>query len=41
VVVRGPSSVTFAVTPGCNTASTHPGGDKLAKFIETGTLTIS
>ena len=41
VVVRVPSAKTLAVTPGCNTASTHPGGDKLAKFIASGTLTIS
>ena len=33
VVVRGPSAVAFAGTPCCAfTASTHPGGDKIAKF---------
>ena len=41
VVVRAPSSTTFAVTPGCNSTSTHPGGDKLATFTVTGTLAIS
>jgi hypothetical protein len=41
VVVRGPSAVTFAVAPGTNSTSTHPGGDKLATFTVTGTLTIS
>ena len=42
VVVRGPSAVTFAGTPCCAfTGSTHPGGDKIAKFTANGTLTIS
>jgi hypothetical protein len=41
VVVRGPSGVTFTVAPGCNSTSTHPGGDKLATFNVTGTLAIS
>ena len=42
VVVRGPSAVTFAGSPCCAfTGSTHPGGDKIAKFTASGTLTIS
>jgi hypothetical protein len=42
VVVRGPSAVTFSADPGPSaTISTHPGGDKLAKFTATGTLTVS
>jgi hypothetical protein len=41
VVVRSPSAFTLAVSPGCNTSTAHPGGDKLATFNVTGTLTIS
>ena len=42
VVVRGPSAVAFAGSPCCAfTGSTHPGGDKLAKFTASGTLTVS
>ena len=42
VVVRGPSTVTFSADPGPSaTISTHPGGDKLAKFTASGTLTIA
>jgi hypothetical protein len=41
VVVRGPSARTFEVTPGTNSVSTHPGGDKLATFTVSGTLTVS
>ena len=41
VIVRGPSSITFGVSPGTNSTSTHPGGDKLATFTVSGTLTIS
>ena len=41
VVVRGPSARTFAVTPCTNTLSTHPGGDKIAKFTVSGTLTVT
>jgi hypothetical protein len=34
--------VVFAGTPGCAfTGSTHPGGDKIAKFTASGTLTIT
>ena len=42
IVVRGPSALTFAGSPCCAfTGSTHPGGDKIAKFTATGTLTIT
>jgi hypothetical protein len=42
VVIRGPSAITFVGSPCCAyTASTHPGGDKIAKFTASGTLTIS
>jgi hypothetical protein len=41
VIIRGPGAKTFAVTPGSNSVSTHPGGDKLAKFTVSGTLTIT
>jgi hypothetical protein len=41
VVVRAPSAVTFSVAPGTNSTATHPGGDKLATFTVSGTLTIS
>tara|TARA_R110000851_G_scaffold159654_1_gene302923 strand:+ start:192 stop:1973 length:1782 start_codon:yes stop_codon:yes gene_type:complete len=41
VVVRGPSDRTFAVTPCTNTISTHPGGDKIAKFTVSGVLTVT
>jgi hypothetical protein len=42
VVVRGPSAVAFAGSPCCSfTGSTHPGGDKIAKFTASGTLTVS
>ena len=42
VVVRGPSAVAFAGSPCCAfTGSTHPGGDKIAKFTASGTLTIA
>jgi hypothetical protein len=41
VVVRLPSAATLAVTPCTNSTSTHPGGDKLATFTVSGTLTIS
>ena len=41
VVIRGPSAVTFAVSPGTNSTSTHPGGDKIADFTVSGTLTVS
>jgi hypothetical protein len=40
-VVRGPSAITFAVAPGDNSTSTHPGGDKIATFTVSGTLTVS
>ena len=42
VVIRGPSALTFAGSPCCAfTGSTHPGGDKIAKFTASGTLTIT
>ena len=42
VVVRGPSAVSFSASPSPSaTISTHPGGDKLAKFTASGTLTVS
>jgi hypothetical protein len=41
VVIRAPSDRTFAVTPGTNSTSTHPGGDKIATFTVSGTLTVS
>ena len=37
VVVRGPSAVTFTVSPCTNSTSTHPGGDKIATFTVSGT----
>ena len=40
VVLRGPSVVAFSGA--CVfTASTHPGGDKIAKFVASGTLTVA
>ena len=41
VILRAPSARTFAVTPGTNSTSTHPGGDKLATFTVSGTLTVT
>ena len=41
IIVRAPSDTTFAVSPGTNSTSTHPGGDKLATFTVSGTLTVS
>ena len=42
VIIRGPSVLTFAGGPcAATTFSTHPGGDKIAKFTASGTLTIS
>ena len=40
VIVRGPSNISFSVSPGTNATSTHPGGDKIATFTVSGTLTI-
>jgi hypothetical protein len=39
--VRFPSGASLAVSPGTNSTSTHPGGDKLATFTVSGTLTVS
>ena len=42
VILRGPSAVTFSISPGCSgSTSTHPGGDKLVTITASGTLTIS
>jgi hypothetical protein len=41
VVARGPSAVSFSVSPGTNSTSTTPGGCKVATFTVNGTLTIS
>ena len=41
MVARVPSDFTLAVTPCTNATSTHPGGDKIATFTVSGTLTIS
>ena len=41
VIIRGPACATFAVSPGTNAIATHPGGEKLASFTVSGTLTIS
>jgi hypothetical protein len=42
VVVRGPSALTFTGGPcAATTFSAHPGGDKIAKFIASGTLTVA
>ena len=41
VIIRTPSAYTLAVSPGCNSSAAHPGGDKIATFNVTGTLTIS
>jgi hypothetical protein len=41
VIVRGPSALTFAVTPCTNATAAHPGGDKIATFTVSGTLTLS
>jgi hypothetical protein len=41
VIVRFPSAASITVAPGTNTIENHPGGDKLATFNVTGTLTYS
>jgi hypothetical protein len=42
VVVRVPAGFTLAGSPcAATTLSTHPGGDKIAKFTADATLTIS
>ena len=41
VIIRAPSSSTLSVSPGTNATATHPGGDKIATFTVSGTLTIS
>jgi hypothetical protein len=39
VIIRFPSSAVLSAAPGTNTITQHPGGDKLATFNVTGTLT--
>jgi hypothetical protein len=39
VIIRFPSSSVLTAAPGTNTITDHPGGDKLATFNVTGTLT--
>ena len=41
VIIRAPSDVTLSVSPGTNATSVHPGGEKIATFTVSGTLTIS
>ena len=41
VVIRTPSAFSLAVTPGTNATATHPGGEKIATFTVSGTLTIT
>ena len=41
VIVRGPSARTFTVAPGSNSTSTAPGGQKIATFTVSGTLTVT
>ena len=41
VIIRGPSAATFTVAPGSNSTSTSPGGEKIATFTVSGTLTVS
>ena len=40
IVLRAPSDAKFNVSPGSNTITTAPGGEKIATFNVTGTLTI-
>jgi len=39
VIIRFPSSAVLSAAPGTNTITSHPGGDQLATFNVTGTLT--
>jgi hypothetical protein len=41
VIVRAPGDVTLAASPCTNAVATHPGGDKLATFTVSGTLTVT
>jgi len=41
VIVRVPSAATISVSPGCNSTSSVPGGQKIATFKVSGTLTLS
>jgi hypothetical protein len=38
IIVRGPADARFTVTPGTNTITTAPGGEKIATFTVSGTL---
>jgi hypothetical protein len=40
VVVRAPSTAKFTVSPGTNTVTTAPNGDKIGTFTVSGNLTI-
>ncbi len=40
VIVKAPADSTLTVSPGTNTTSTHPDGNKVANFTVSGTLTI-
>ena len=39
--MRFPACATLAVSPGSNLTGTHPGGNKVATFTVSGTLTVS
>ena len=41
VIIRAPSAVTMSVSPGTNATAAHPGGDKIATFTVSGTLTVT
>jgi hypothetical protein len=41
VIVSAPADATLSVSPGTNSTGTAPGGQKLATFTVSGTLTIS
>ena len=41
VIVRVPAKASLSVSPGTNATATHPGGEKIATFTVSGTLTIS
>ncbi len=41
VIFRAPSATTLTVTPGTNQTSTAPGGEKIATFTVSGTITAS
>jgi len=39
IIIRGPADAKFTVSPGTNTVTTAPGGEKIATFTVSGTLT--